>query len=68
MFKDVLNHMAGAADYASIGLIIFFAVFVFVSLRALLQSRTQASEWSRLPLSDEATAGTAIVAASEARQ
>lgn len=52
MFKDVLNHMAGAADYASIGLVIFFAVFIGVSVRALAQSRQNVSTWSRLPLAD----------------
>ena len=63
MFKDVLNHMAGAADYASIGLIIFFAVFVLVTIRALVQSRQSVSEWSQLPLNDETPA-----TAPEARQ
>ena len=53
MFKDVLNHMVGASDYASIGLIIFFAVFVLVSLRAIVQPRQQVADWSRLPLADE---------------
>lgn len=53
MFKDVLNHMNGAADFASIGLIIFFAVFVVVACRAMLQTRQEISAWSRLPLADE---------------
>jgi hypothetical protein len=57
--------MAGAADYASIGLIIFFAVFVLVTIRALLQSRTAVREWSQLPLNDETNA---TAAPSEARQ
>jgi cbb3-type cytochrome oxidase subunit 3 len=53
MFKDVLNHMAGAADYASIGLVIFFAVFVAVSCRAVAQSRKEVADWARLPLADD---------------
>lgn len=53
MFKDVLNHMAGAADFASIGLIIFFVVFVGVACRAMLQTREEVAAWSRLPLADE---------------
>ena len=39
--------------HASVGLILFFVVFVAVSLRALAQSRKDVSEWSHLPLSDE---------------
>jgi cbb3-type cytochrome oxidase subunit 3 len=45
--------MAGAADYASIGLVIFFGVFIAVSLRALTQPRQNVSAWSRLPLAEE---------------
>ncbi len=57
MFKDVLNHMSNAADFASIGLVIFFVVFVFVSVRALLRTKAEVQDWSRLPLSaDESTA------------
>jgi hypothetical protein len=52
MFKDVLNHMAGAADFASIGLLIFFAVFVITSIRVLLCKPDDVKSWSLLPLDD----------------
>ena len=55
MFKDVLNHMAGATDFASIGLVIFFCVFILITLRTLLRTKTEVGQWSQLPLSDEAT-------------
>lgn len=53
MFKDVLNHMAGSTDFASIGLLIFFVVFVCVSIRALLRSKHQVEQWSCLPLAGD---------------
>lgn len=53
MYKDVLNHMTGAEWYASVGLVLFFIVFVSISLNAILRTRQQLTEWSRLPLSEE---------------
>lgn len=53
MFKDVLNHVGSFTGYAEVGLVIFFAVFVFVTLRAVLTPRKVSREWSELPLHDE---------------
>lgn len=54
MFKDVLNHMTGAERFASVGLVIFFAVFVMIVLNAAVRSRSDISRWSNLPLEDNA--------------
>jgi cbb3-type cytochrome oxidase subunit 3 len=54
MFKDVLNHMNGADHFASIGLVIFFAVFVMIVLNAAIRSRRDISRWANLPLDDNA--------------
>ena len=53
MFKDVLNHMNGATDYASIGLVLFFLVFIAVSIRTAMQKRKDVDGWALLPLEDE---------------
>lgn len=52
MFKDVLNH-ANLSFYAQIGLVIFFAAFLLVVLRTLLQSRRTINNWASLPLEDD---------------
>ena len=57
MFKDVLNHMEGATHYASIGLVIFFLVFLAITVRTFMRSRKQIARWSALPLEDEQVDG-----------
>ncbi|MGC4030491.1 MAG: hypothetical protein QM754_01915 [Tepidisphaeraceae bacterium] len=52
MFKDVLNHMTGAERFASVGLVIFFAVFVMIVLNAVIRSKRDIQQWSSLPLED----------------
>jgi hypothetical protein len=52
MIKDVLTHMAGAADFASVGLLIFFGVFVLTSIRVALCKPDEVRRWSQLPLDD----------------
>ena len=52
MFKDVLNHMAGASNYASIGLVIFFVVFIGITVNALTRSKRDVAHWSTLPLEE----------------
>lgn len=51
MFNDVLNH-ANLAHWAEYGLVIFFVVFVFISIRTLTISRKQMDRWANLPLAD----------------
>jgi hypothetical protein len=52
MFKDVLNHLGGFTGYAEVGLVIFFAVFVLVAVRAVLTPKQVSKRWSELPLKD----------------
>jgi len=54
LFKDVLNHMENAASYASVGLVIFFAVFILIAFQAVVRSKRDVAEWARLPLNDGA--------------
>lgn len=53
MFKDVLTHMEHATWYANVGLLIFVAVFILVSIRAALASRRDVARHATLPLDDE---------------
>jgi hypothetical protein len=52
MFKEVLNH-ANLAHWAEMGLLIFFVVFVGVSIWAFTRSRETIRNWALLPLEDE---------------
>lgn len=40
------------AVYPEVGLILFFVVFVAVTVRALRRTRPEVSRWARLPLED----------------
>ncbi len=51
MFKDVLNH-ANLTIFAEVGLLIFVAVFVGVTVWAFTRPRSQVKRWSQLPLND----------------
>lgn len=52
MFKDVLTHM-DLSSLSSAGLLLFFAVFIGVTLYALTRPPRQADRWSRIPLTEE---------------
>jgi cbb3-type cytochrome oxidase subunit 3 len=50
-FKEIYNHdLVGLLSAA--GLLIFFGVFVAVSVWAFVQRRGDVSHWSNLPLDD----------------
>jgi hypothetical protein len=51
MFKEVLNH-ADLAHWAEAGLVIFFAVFILVTLWAMTRSRRTLQDWALIPLED----------------
>jgi cbb3-type cytochrome oxidase subunit 3 len=52
MFKDVLNHMDLSA-LTTAGLLLFFIVFIAVSLYAFTRPTSQAQRWARIPLTRE---------------
>jgi cbb3-type cytochrome oxidase subunit 3 len=52
MFKDVLTHMDLSA-LSTAGLLLFFVVFVAVTLYALTRPPQQAEQWSKIPLTNE---------------
>jgi len=52
MFKDVLNHADQLVHFAEIGLVIFFFVFVGVSIRTLMRTKTEITHGASLPLND----------------
>jgi cbb3-type cytochrome oxidase subunit 3 len=49
MFKEVLTHMDMSA-LSTAGLLLFFVVFLAVTLYALSRTPQQADRWSRIPL------------------
>ena len=50
--SDIMAH-AGLSIYAQVALVIFFAVFVFITLRTFAPSRKrEMDEASRMPLDD----------------
>jgi cbb3-type cytochrome oxidase subunit 3 len=49
MLKDVLTQMDTTA-LTTTGLILFFVVFIAVTLYALTRAPRQADEWARIPL------------------
>ena len=51
MIKQMLSE-AGLAPFAVIGLVIFVAVFVGISLWALTRRKRQIDNWSSMPLED----------------
>lgn len=54
MMRDVMQS-AGLTSYAEVGLVILFATFVFVAVRALFQRRGYYDDVAHLPLeADEA--------------
>jgi cbb3-type cytochrome oxidase subunit 3 len=52
MFKEVLTHMDMSA-LSTAGLLLFFVVFLAVTLYALTRPPQQADRWSRIPLTRE---------------
>lgn len=52
MFKEVITHMS-LGDLSTAGLLLFFAVFVAVSLYAMTRPPTQAEQWARIPLTGD---------------
>jgi cbb3-type cytochrome oxidase subunit 3 len=52
MYKEVLNEGQNYTFLAEIGLVIFFLVFVGVTIVTLLRPKAAVSRWSRLPLED----------------
>lgn len=48
---DIVSHL-GLSAFPAIGLIIFFAVFLAVTVRALRTPRQAARAWAALPLED----------------
>jgi cbb3-type cytochrome oxidase subunit 3 len=52
MIKDTLSHMDMAA-LTTAGLVLFFVVFVGVTLYATTRHRRQADQWARIPLTAE---------------
>jgi cbb3-type cytochrome oxidase subunit 3 len=53
MFNDILNHMDLSA-LTTAGLVLFFIVFVAVSIYAFTRPPAQAAQWSRIPLTRDA--------------
>jgi cbb3-type cytochrome oxidase subunit 3 len=54
--SELVAHLTPSV-FAQIALLIFVAVFVVMSYRALRRgTRTQSEQWAQLPLSDDATA------------
>ena len=51
MFKEVLNH-SDLSHWAEAGLIVFFAVFVGVTVWSMTRSRKLVRQWAMLPLED----------------
>lgn len=58
MVRDVVSFL-DYSNCANISLLIFFVVFVAVSLRALLTTRAAASRMASIPLNDAALKSTA---------
>lgn len=52
MFKDVLNNANGMVHFAEIGLVIFLAVFVGVTIRTMTRTRKEIAHDASLPLTD----------------
>ncbi len=53
MYKEVLNSM-NVTYMAEIGLVIFFLVFVGVTVWALTRERAKVARWGQIPLRDDA--------------
>jgi len=51
MFKDVLR-ATDLGDFAIIGLVIFVAVFLLVTVWVFTRPKKKVSRWSRIPLDD----------------
>jgi len=51
MFKEVLNH-SDLSHWAEAGLIVFFSVFVGVTVWSMTRSRKLVRQWAMLPLED----------------
>ena len=52
MFKEVITHMS-LGDLSTAGLLLFFLVFLAVSVYALTRPPAQAEQWARIPLTGE---------------
>jgi len=53
MLKDLVSQIPDANTCVTIGLVIFFVVFVSVALATALRSRTEIVRCSRLPLGED---------------
>jgi hypothetical protein len=49
--SDIMSQM-GLASYAEVSLILFFATFIAIGLRAWRTSKDTAAEYARIPLDD----------------
>ena len=49
MFKDVLQH-ANLSHWAEAGLLVFFVVFVGVSIWAMTRPKKTVQQWAEIPL------------------
>ncbi|WP_432798585.1 hypothetical protein [Poriferisphaera sp. WC338] len=49
MFKDVLNYLGDYTIYANIALLIFFIVFVAVSVRIMMKPKGEVDHMAGLP-------------------
>ena len=54
MLKDTLNQL-DLSTLTTTGLILFFIIFIAVTLYALTRTPGQAEQWSRIPLTFEIT-------------
>jgi hypothetical protein len=63
---DVVS-ASGLAGYAEVALVIFFAAFVAIGVRALVTSRSALDRAAHLPLDDDAPRSTNPSAASRLR-
>ena len=50
MFKEIFHHI-DLGRVGETGMLLFFAVFVAVTIRAILTSRAEMDRWAELPLS-----------------
>jgi hypothetical protein len=51
MFKEIFHHI-DLGRIGEAGMLLFFIVFVAVTIRAILTSRAEMDRWAELPLSN----------------
>ncbi len=54
MFKEIFHHI-DLGRIGETGMLLFFIVFVAVTIRAILTSRAEMDRWAELPLSNGTT-------------